>query len=392
MPHSNFSKPVYLGAATRTPIGKFGGTLKRFTAPQLATLCLKEAIKRAPDADKPELVLLGHARQAGAGPNPARQATVFSGLGENVPAFTVNQACASGLLSIITGAEKIAAGRAQSVWAGGVESMSNTPYFLMKARWGERLGNDTLVDGMHQDGFFCPMAEMVMGATVENFIAKELQIPRADQDAYALRSQQSADQAWTSGFFDAETFEIPAEGKIPALRDDEHRRGETTLEGLAKLPPVFDPKSGSITAGNAAGITDAAAWVHLSDKKLGHSQVEILDFETTALDPRRMGLGPIQSVKNLLARQKLSVHDIALFELNEAFAAQVLACQQALKIPTEKLNTRGGAIAIGHPIGCTGTRITTTLVHALKDKPGALGIATLCVSGGMGVSLLVRAL
>lgn len=391
-PKSVFPKAIYLGAATRSPIGKFGGTLKRFTAPELAAITLKEALKRAPEAATPDVVFLGHARQAGAGPNPARQALIGAGLDQSIPAMTLNQACASGLSAIITAVDKIALGRAKSVWAGGVESMSNTPYFLMQARWGQRMGHGQVIDGMSKDGFFCPMSEMLMGETVEKFLVPEFQISRTEQDAFAAQSQAKAAAAWKQGLFNKETFEIPAEGKNPALKDDEHRREDSTADKLAKLPPVFDPKAGTVTAGNSSGITDGAAFVHLSDTPSTHAQAEILDYEIVALDPRRMGLGPVPSTQKLLARHGLQVNDLEAVEINEAFAAQVIACQRTLKVPENKLNVRGGAIAIGHPIGATGARITTTLVHALAGKSGALGVATLCVSGGMGVALLVRSL
>ncbi len=395
--HSVFPKPIYVSASTRTPIGKFGGSLKRFPASELAALSLKECVRRAAEQEgeramNPEWVFLGHARQAGARPNPARQATIFSGLSETIPAITVNQACASGLTAIISGAEKIALGKANSVYAGGVESMSNTPYFLMQGRWGLRMGNSEVVDGMHQDGFFCPMANLLMGATVDTYLAHELKISREEQDQYALESQKRADQAWKNGLFNDETFEIPGDEKNPGLRDDEHRRGSTTMESLAKLPPVFDKKTGSVTAGNASGIVDGSAFVRLSGEKSNKSELELLDYEVIALDPKRMGLGPIQATRQLLARQGLTVQDLESVELNEAFAAQVIACNRELKIPVEKLNPRGGSIAIGHPIGATGTRILVTLSHTLKGKSGALGVATLCVSGGQGISVLVRSL
>lgn len=391
-PRSVFSRPIYLGAATRSPIGKFGGSLKRFSAPELATLVLRDAIRRAPGVATPDFVFLGHARQAGAGPNPARQATIFAGLPETVPAITVNQACASGLVAVFSAVEKIALGRANSIWAGGVESMSNTPYLLPEARWGYRMGNATVVDGMLKDGFQCPLADMLMGETVERYLAKELGITREAQDHFALQSQKKADAAWKSGRFAAETFEIPAEGKNPGLSNDEHRRGDTTIESLAKLKPVFDPKNGTITAGNSSGITDGAAFVHVSGTLGSHSMAEVLDYETIALDPKRMGLGPVKAVQNLLARHGLTEKDIDVYEVNEAFAAQVLACQKTLNLPEDRVNPLGGAIALGHPIGATGARILVTLLHQIAGKKGALGIATLCVSGGQGTAILVCAL
>ena len=384
-----------MGASTRTPIGRFGGTLKRFQAGDLAALSLKECIRRVGGSGgqvtTPDWVFLGHARQAGARPNPARQAALFAGLPETVPAITYNQACASGMAALIAGAEKLALGRASSVYAGGVESMSNTPYYLMQGRWGLRMGNSEMVDGMTQDGFFCPMAKMLMGATVDTYLAQELKISRQEQDEYALRSQQRADQAWKNGDFSAETFEILGDEKNPGLKEDEHRRGSTTLESLAKLAPVFDSKNGTVTAGNASGVTDGSAFLNLTTECRESSEVEFLDYEVVALDPRRMGLGPVESTRRLLARQGLSVQDLEAVELNEAFAAQVIACNRDLEIPSEKLNIRGGAIALGHPIGATGARILVTLNHILKGKKGALGLATLCVSGGQGVAILVRA-
>jgi acetyl-CoA C-acetyltransferase len=388
---SIFSNPIYLSAPTRSPIGKLGGSLKYLSAPQLAGITLKQTLAQLKEVARPDFVIMGHARQAGAGPNPARQACILSGLPNNVPALTINQACASGLTSIIHACEKIALKKAHNVLAGGVESMSNTPYLLMQARWGTKMGHGQVLDGMHQDGFFCPMSQMVMGATVENFLVKEFQVSRKEQDEWALESQKRASVAWAQGLFSAETFAIEAVGKNPGLSSDEHCRPDTTDASLAKLPPVFDPKNGTITAGNSSGITDGAAFMLVSDTKNTQTLAEIIDFETVALEPQRMGLGPVESVQNLLKRQNLQISDIDAFELNEAFAAQLIACQRTLKISPEKLNIRGGAIALGHPIGATGARITTTLAHILKNKPGSLGVATLCVSGGHGVSILIRA-
>ncbi|MBY0370588.1 thiolase family protein [bacterium] len=390
---SEFPFPIYLDAPVRSPIGKFGGTLKRLPAPALAALTLKECVKRALPAEaKADWVFLGHARQAGARPNPARQAAIAAGFPDSTPAFTVNQACASGLTAVVLAAEKIAVGKAKRIFAGGVESMSNTPYFLMDARFGQRLGHGTVVDGMHQDGFFCPMAGMVMGETVDRFIAAERKISREEQDAYALQSQQRAEAAWKAGKFATEIFEIPAEGKAPGLSVDEHRRGDTTAEALAKLKPVFDPKNGTITAGNSSGITDGAAFVAVNSTKSPASEAEILATETIALDPRYMGIGPVTAIGNLLSRQGLGVADIEAFEINEAFAAQVLACQKELRIPNERLNAWGGSIAIGHPIGASGARVLVTLLSRLAGKPGALGVASLCVSGGLGIAVLIRRL
>lgn len=387
MGKSVFNTPVFLSASARTPIGKFGGSLKPFSAPQLAAAALKESIRRSPHTQS-STVILGHARQAGTGPNPARQCAIAANLPETTVAWTVNQACASGLASVIAAVDRIQSGKLTAAWAGGVESMSNTPYFLSQARWGYRLGNHEVVDGMRKDGFFCPMADMLMGETVEHFIAKELNISRREQDEFAVESQRRAEAAWNQGLFAAETFSIDLGPKHAAFQTDEHRRAQTTLESLAKLPPAFD-KAGSVTAGNSSGITDGAAFVSVSTDA-SHAEAEILDYEMIACDPKRMGLGPVPATLQLLKRHNLEASDLEAVELNEAFAAQVIACQRVLKIPPDTLNARGGAIALGHPIGATGTRMLVTLIHRLKGSPGALGLATLCVSGGMGVSVLIR--
>jgi len=392
-PHvtSRLKRPVYIRTALRTPIGKFGGALVPLPAAELAALCLQEALRRTPDMIEADLVVLGHARQAGCGPNPARQATLGAGLSERTPALTLNQACASGLSAIIMGVEKIGLERADSVWAGGVESMSNTPYFLPQARWGSKFGHGQIVDGMHKDGFFCPMADMLMGATVDTQLVPLFSISREEQDAFAFESQARAARAAERGVFREESFELKTPKMKAPLFEDEHMRPQTTLESLAKLAPVFDPKSGTVSAGNSSGITDGAAFIALSAAPGAAPMAEILDYEHCALDPKLMGLGPVECTLALLKRNALSVNDLDVVELNEAFAAQVIACQRTLKIPSDRLNPNGGAIALGHPIGATGARIVVTLVHELARRgPGKLGVATLCVSGGQGVSILLR--
>jgi acetyl-CoA C-acetyltransferase len=391
---SRLSRPVYIHTALRTPIGKFGGSLLPVTAPELASLCLKAAVARSSlSGTAIDMVLLGHARQAGCGPNPARQAVIGSGLGETVPAITYNQACASGLAAIIAGVEKIGVGRAKKIWVGGVESMSNTPYLLPQARWGSKMGHGIVLDGMHKDGFFCPMADMLMGATVDRFLVTDFKISREEQDLFALESQQRAARATERGVFREESFEIQTSKMKTPLFTDEHARASTTLESLAKLSPVFDVETGTVTAGNSSGITDGAAFLELSDSKEEGAIAEILDYEHCALDPRRMGLGPVACTQTLLKRNGLQVDNLDVVELNEAFAAQVIACQRILKIPNDRLNPNGGSIALGHPIGATGARITVTLAHELKRQgTGKLGLATLCVSGGQGVAILIRSL
>jgi acetyl-CoA C-acetyltransferase len=338
----------------------------------------------------------GCARQAGGGPNVARQITYRAGVPETVPAFTVNQACGSGLKAIILAAQEIMLGRADIVLAGGTESMSRVPYFAEGARWGMRQGNAQLVDGMYRDGFNDPLSGLVMGETAENLV-RRYEISRTEQDEYALRSQQRAQAALKSGRFDEEVLPLEIKDRKDAVTSfarDEHPRAGTTMQDLAKLSPVFS-EDGSVTAGNSSGITDGAAALIVMDeaalKKWGSTpQARIVDYEITGVAPEIMGIGPVPAIRTLLERQQLSLNDIDLIELNEAFAAQVIACDRELQFDAEKLNVNGGAIALGHPIGCTGVRITTTLLSEMQQRGARLGLATLCVSGGMGLALLVE--
>jgi len=388
---------VYLAGGVRTPIGKFGGSLAGLTAADLGVVVAKESLQRSGiAADSVNDSIWGCARQAGGGPNVARQITYRAGVPESVPAFTVNQACGSGLKAIILAAQEIMLGRAQVVLAGGTESMSRVPYFAEGARWGTRLGNAQLVDGMYRDGFNDPLSGLVMGETAEN-LARQYQISRSEQDEYALRSQQRAQSAIEAGAFESQICVVPIKGRKGesiSFGQDEHPRANTTLSDLAKLSPVFS-KDGSVTAGNSSGITDgAAAVVVLSEeaiKEFGtRPQARIVDYEITGVAPEIMGIGPVPAIRSLLQRQQLSLNEVDLVELNEAFAAQVIACDRELDFDASKLNINGGAIALGHPIGCTGVRITTTLLHELDRRRGKLGLATLCVSGGMGLALLVE--
>lgn len=390
-------KNIFLVSSVRTPIGKFGGTLAEWTAADLGVAVAKETLKRANVA--PEQVqdsIWGCARQAGGGPNVARQITYRAGCPDSVPAFTVNQACGSGLRAIILAAEKIMLGKADIVLAGGTESMSRVPYFAEGARWGTKMGNVELVDGMYRDGFNDPLSGLVMGQTAEN-LAKQYSITRDEQDEYALRSQMRAEKAINENRFEDEILSLEIKGKkgeVKIFKQDEHPRFGATIDSMKKLPPVFY-KDGTVTAGNSSGITDgAAALLVMSEdavNKNGASpQARIVDYEIVGVAPEIMGIGPVPAVNNLLARQKLKLDDIDLIELNEAFAAQVIACDRDLKMDAEKLNINGGSIALGHPIGCTGARITTTLLHEMQKRESRLGIATLCISGGMGIALLVE--
>jgi acetyl-CoA C-acetyltransferase len=389
---------VYLAASVRTPIGRFGGTLASWTAADLGVAAAKAALERA--KTPPEQIqqsIWGCARQAGGGPNVARQITYRAGVPETVPAFTVNQACGSGLQAIILAAQQVILGRAEVVLAGGTESMSRVPYFAEGARWGMRMGNTELVDGMYRDGFNDPLSGLLMGETAEN-LARQYEISRDEQDEYSLRSQERAQQAIEEGRFDSEIAKLEIKGRkgeTASFERDEHCRPGTTMQDLAKLRPVFS-KDGTVTAGNSSGITDgAAAVVVMSEEALKQSgadvQARIVDYEVTGVAPEIMGIGPVPAIRSLLDRQELALADIGLIELNEAFAAQVIACDRELKFDPDRLNVNGGAIALGHPIGCTGVRITTTLLHEMKKRGARLGLSTLCVSGGMGLALLVEA-
>jgi acetyl-CoA C-acetyltransferase len=390
-------KNVYLVGSARTPIGRFGGTLATWSAAEMGVAVATESIKRA--HLMPEQIqesIWGAARQAGGGPNVARQITYRAGVPETVPAYTVNQACGSGLKAIILAAQEIILGRARVVLAGGTESMSRVPYYAEGARWGMRMGNMELVDGMYRDGFLDPLSGLLMGETAEN-LARRYEISRDEQDEYALRSQQRAEVAIHSGRFDEEIVPLEIKGRkgeMTVFARDEHFRAGTTIESLKKLPPVFSTE-GTVTAGNSSGITDgAAAVVLMSEEALKESGAEaearIVDYEIIGVAPEMMGIGPVPAVRALLERQRLSMDEIALIELNEAFAAQVIACDRELGFDAERLNVNGGAIALGHPIGCTGVRITATLLHEMKKRGAQRGLATLCVSGGMGLALLVE--
>ena len=390
-------KNVYLAGAVRTPIGKFGGTLASWSAADLGVAAAKESLRRARvPVEKIDESIWGCARQAGGGPNVARQITYRSGVPEVAPAFTVNQACASGLKAIILAAQEIMLGRANVVLAGGTESMSRVPYFAEGARWGARLGNTQLVDGMYRDGFNDPLSGLVMGETAEN-LARQYSISRDEQDEYALRSQERAQAAAQSGRFQSEVATLEVESRRAEnvrFSTDEHPRANATMKDLTKLLPVFS-KEGTVTAGNSSGITDgAASLVVLSEdaiKQFGTTpQGRIVDYEITGVAPEIMGIGPVPAIRALLKRQGLTLDEIDLIELNEAFAAQVIACDRELGFDKSRLNVNGGAIALGHPIGCTGVRITTTLLHEMEKRSARLGLSTLCVSGGMGLALLVE--
>jgi len=384
---------VFILSAVRTPIGKFGGSLRDFTAPDLGVLVAQAALARAGiEPSAVEEVIFGHARQAGNGPNPARQIAVRAGIPFSTPAYTVNKACASGMKAIVLGFQEIALGNADVVLVGGTEAMSRIPFYADGARWGAKLGHQGLIDGMYQDGFLCPLAKMIMGETAE-VLAGQYNISREEQDAYALLSQQRTQRAIESGRFADEITPITVKEKKGEriFQTDEHPRFDSTAESLAKLPPVFAPE-GTVTAGNSSGITDgAAALVLVSEDRAQRAGVKslarIAGHATAGVDPRVMGIGPVPAVRELLGRNGRRLEDYDLIELNEAFAAQVLACDRELHCDRSRLNVNGGAIALGHPIGCSGARISVTLVHEMLKRQARRGLATLCVSGGMGMAL-----
>jgi acetyl-CoA C-acetyltransferase len=342
-----------------------------------------------------EETIFGNARQAGGGPNPARQISIRSSVPQEVPAYTVNMACASGIKAIALAYEEIALGNLDCALAGGTESMSRLPYYLDGARWGYRMGHQDLVDGMYRDGFFCPMAKMVMGETAE-ILAQQYNISREEQDQYALCSQARAASAIGSGRFSDEIVPVTIEGKKGAtvFSRDEHPFIGATIESMAKLPPVFS-QTGTITAANSSGITDGAAAVVVASEKFVKNNklkplARVVAVTSAGVDPRTMGIGPVPAMRKLEQKQGLKANDFDLIELNEAFAAQVLACDRELHLDRSKLNVNGGAIALGHPIGCTGTRITVTLLHEMLRRKASRGVATLCVSGGMGMALALE--
>jgi acetyl-CoA C-acetyltransferase len=390
-------RDVVVAGAVRTPIGRFGGGLAGLTAAQLGAAAAAEALRRAGvAASQVDEVVFGCARQAGGGPNVARQVGWRAGVPPEVPAFTVNMACASGLKAIELAFRAVRDGDAEVVLAGGAESMSRVPYLLPDARWGYRMGHQPAVDAMYQDGFLCPLSGRLMGETAET-LAGQYGIPREEQDAFALRSQQRAAAALEAGRFAAEVVPVQVPGKkgVEELARDEHPRS-TTLEALARLPPVFKADGGGVTAGNSSGITDgAAALVVLSAERaraLGvKAMARIRGMAAAGVDPHVMGIGVVPAVRRLLERLSLPLGAFDLVEVNEAFAAQVLACDRELGFDPERLNVNGGAIALGHPIGATGVRICVTLLHEMARRGARRGLAALCVSGGMGLAAAFEA-
>jgi acetyl-CoA C-acetyltransferase len=383
-------------AAVRTPIGRFGGVFKDLPAWRLGASAIAGALSRVGlEPAAVEDVIMGNVLQAGQGMNPARRASMTAGLPDSVPAVTVNMVCGSGLRAVVMAAQAIALGEAQIVVAGGMESMSQAPYLLTGARFGYRLGHGMLVDSLLAEGLTDAFHDCHMGITAEN-IAREYGIGREEQDRYAVESQRRAALAWETGAFADEIIavEVPGRQGPELVTRDEHPRPETTLEGLLRLRPAFDP-AGTVTAGNASGINDgAAALVVMAEERaraLGRELLaRIRSWAWAGVPPRVMGLGPIPALRQALARAELRIEDLDLYEVNEAFAVQVLAVQRELGLDPQRLNIHGGAIALGHPIGASGARILVTLVHALRRTGGRYGAAALCIGGGMGIAVIVE--
>jgi acetyl-CoA C-acetyltransferase len=387
-------REVFVLSAVRTPIGKFGGAFASLSAADLGTAASAGALSRSGvSPDEVTETIFGHGRQAGGGPNSARQVAHRVGIPDRVPAFTVNKACASSLKAITLAALSIAAGENDVVLAGGHECMSATPYLLTRARFGYRMGDAEVVDGMTRDGFLCPLCGERMGETAER-LAREYSIGREEQDRYALESQRRAGEAAAEGRFADEIVPVEVRTRKGAatVSADEHPRPGTTLESLAKLPPVF-AADGTVHAGNASGVTDGAAALVLASEAYVRQRglvpmARVAAWTSAGVDPARMGIGPVPAVRSLVDKSGVKLAEVDLVELNEAFAAQVIACERDLGLDRARLNVNGGAIALGHPIGATGARIAATLLHEMRRRAARYGIATLCVSGGMGMAVL----
>ncbi len=389
---------VVIAAPVRTAIGRFGGTLKDVPATELGRIVAVEALARSGvEPHQVDEVIFGNARQAGLGPNPARQVAIWAGIPSERTAFTVNLACGSGLKAIQLGAQAIQTGACEIVLAGGMENQSRIPYYLDRARWGYRLGDGVLVDGQYRDGVFCPLAEMLMGETAE-VLAELYQISRQEQDKFAAWSQQKAERAIKGGRFEAEIVPVPVpqrKGPPITFDTDEHPRFGTTVEKLSNLRPIFR-EGGSVTAGNSSGINDAAAcMILLSAEKARELRVpaeaKIVGQSVAGVQPRHMGLGPVPALQELFDQTGRTLDDFDLVEINEAFAAQMLAVDREIALPRERLNVNGSGIALGHPVGATGARIVVTLLHEMRRREVGLGLASLCVSGGQGLALAAEA-
>jgi acetyl-CoA C-acetyltransferase len=384
-------------SAVRTPIGSFGGALAPVSAVELGARAVAEAVRRSGlDPDRVDEVLMGNVLSAGLGQNPARQAALAAGLPDAVPATTVNKVCGSGLKAVALAAQAVLVGDAAALVAGGMENMSAAPHVLPGSRTGFRTGDATLVDTMIRDGLWCAMTDCHMGVTAEN-VAAEHEISRDDQDAFAAESQRRAAAAVAAGRFDEEIVPVAVprrRGDPVSVAADEFLRPDTTVEGLARLRPAFQGE-GTVTAGNASGINDGAAATVVASRELAEEigarpLATIRAWASAGVAPRVMGVGPVGAVRRALERAGITVGDLDLVELNEAFAAQSLAVARALGLDPELVNVNGGAIALGHPIGASGARVLTTLLHEMARRDARLGLASLCIGGGQGIAMVVE--
>lgn len=388
---------VYIVEAKRTAIGSFGGSLKEVSAVDLATPVIRNMMETTGlQNDSIDEVMMGNVFKAGVKGNPARQVTIHSGLSDNTPALTIDKQCASGLRAITMGALEIGAGDADIIIAGGTESMSNVPYLLLDARWGKKMGDMKAVDALLYDGLHCAIENYHMGVTAENLVG-DYDITREEQDTFAFNSQKKALQAMETNRFKDEIVPLSIKQRKQEVEFsvDEYPR-ETTKEKLGSLPAAFK-KDGSVTAGNSSGLNDGAAAVVLASasavEKYNLTPIgKVVSYASAAVPPSVMGIGPVPATKKALEKANLTIDDMDLVELNEAFASQVLAVNKELQIPEEKINVNGGAIALGHPVGCSGARIVVSLLHELQKQELTYGLATLCIGGGQGVSLIVESM
>jgi len=387
---------VFLLSAVRTPIGKFLGELSDLPAPRLGAIALAEAIKRANvRPDQVDEVILGNVVQAGVGQAPARQAALLAGLPDTIAAYAVNKVCGSGLKAVMLGAQVIKAGDAEIVAAGGMESMSRAPHLVEGVRTGIKYGDGKLVDSLIRDGLWCAFENCAMGDSAE-YIATRCSITRADQDRFSAQSHKRAAAAWATGAFAAEVVPVTvgSSAKAKTISRDEGIRAESTPEGLAKLRPAFKP-DGTVTAGNASQLSDGGAAVVLASaratERLGAKPMaRVVAYATSGVAPRDIFIAPVTAVQKVLEKARLNLSDIGLFELNEAFAAQMLACGKELGLDEERVNVHGGAIALGHPIGASGARVLVTLAHALNFYGRRYGLASLCLGGGNAVAMVIE--
>jgi acetyl-CoA C-acetyltransferase len=378
----------------RTPIGKFLGSFAEAPTVELGELAAKEALRRSDIApDQIDQTIFGHARQAGNGPNTGRQVSIRAGVPQEVSAYNVNIACGSGMKATQLGAQQIILGEAQTVLVGGMENMTRVPYLLPDMRLGYRLGNTEAVDAMYRDGLLDPLCGLIMGETAENLVDM-YDISREEQDAFALESQQKASAGGEGRAAEMFPVDVTRGSKTLTVTDDEHLRPQTTMDSLAKLAPVFR-EGGSVTAGNSSGITDGAASMVLMSESRAKAEgreplARIIGMSWAGVDPKIMGIGPVPATHKVMERTGLSLTDMDLIEINEAFAAQVIACERELKFDRDRVNVNGGGISVGHPIGMSGARIILSLAYAMRARGLTLGLATLCISGGQGLAVVLE--